>query len=234
MIEAFKNGKLGKILDKEDLLTSTVFGLMKYDEENKLIRLFFEQARDKSGNRLKLPDFDEIEYYFWPRFKDINNNDKEPDLVLILRNDSDHKKDFLILVEVKNWSGAGENQLSTYYESLRNFSLKRYYNYENISGFGDNRRCMVYLTRFDYEEDIKNVGDDDTSIPVYGLRWIKLKEICCVEEDCNDCVLCLLKRDLNDFLSCFSFKMFEGWKDIETDIDFEEIGCLLSIFYCDD
>lgn len=232
MIEALKRRKLGEIKDKEDLLTSTLFGLIRYDKSNILIKKFLEKSEllDSPNDKLKLNDFDEIKYYFWPNFIDKNdgNKIKEPDLILIFKNNRDPDKNFLLLIEAKNWSGTSEQQLPSYYQSL--FNLESYEDFNEISNFNNKKMAMIYLTRFDYEEDIKNCKNHlkekyNINVPLYGLKWIELKKIC------KENKVYPLTEDLDKFLSCFNFKKFEGWDNLKTKVDFKKLKEFQYIFY---
>ena len=231
MIEALKRRKLGEVKDKEDLLTSTVFGLMRYDKSNILIKKFLEKSKlfDSPNYKLKLNDFDEIWYYFWPNFIDKNDDNKikEPDLILIFKNNSDSDKDFLLLIEAKNWSGLSEEQLSSYYLSL--FDLESYEDLEEISNF-KGKKAMIYLTRFDYEYDIKKSKKQlkeeyNPNVPIYGLKWFDLIDICKTNN------IQPLTQDLHNFLSVFDFEKFVGWQELKTRINLENLKIIDYIFY---
>lgn len=227
MIEALKNYKLGEIKDKEDLLTSTIFGLLRYDKTNSIIKKFIEKAKSQVMNFLYLNEFDDIDYYFWPTYLDKSHNRKEPDLILIFRNKQNSNKDVLILIEAKNWSGAHDGQLLNYYESL--FDLSKYEENE-ISEFKGIVKGMIFLTRFAFEDDIKNTiialkDRYNSNVPLFGLHWTNLIKICKENENLP------LTQDIIDFLNCFSFKSFGGWNLLKTKQHFKKYLTLSDLFY---
>ena len=227
MIEALKNYKLGEIKDKEDLLTSTIFGLLRYDTTNTILKLFIEKAKSQEKKYLSLGTFDDIDYYFWPHYLDKSHNRKEPDLVLIFRNRNNSNKDVLLLIEAKNWSGAHDGQLPNYYESL--FDLSKYEENE-ISKFDGIVKGMIFLTRFTFEDDIKNTlitlkNSYNSSVPLFGLYWTDLINICKKNENST------LTQDIIDFLNCFSFKSFDGWNSLKSKHHFKKYLQSSDLFY---
>ena len=76
------------ITRSEDILTSIVFGSLRYLNPYELLIPFLSksvQAFDKAmlGSILnnRIP-FDSVKYYFWPKFE----NGKEPDMVILFDN----------------------------------------------------------------------------------------------------------------------------------------------------
>src|SRR3989304_1732492 len=106
MLAAQLRGKLTrKEEDLEDLLTSNVFGSIKYvPHENGLIPLL-AAAEDSNGfNPLRsLPKISAVDYEFWPYLEDGNGNAREPDVLIRITYET--KRQIIILVEAKYKSG---------------------------------------------------------------------------------------------------------------------------------
>jgi len=139
--------KLGKkigIDDKmEDLLTSDVFGTMKYVGWECGFSDWLRSSKANSGRRLgagdPFPDSSAIKgihYRFWPRFDGV-----EPDLVLEVQLESD--KFWILLVEAKYLSGASDgkgNQLASQVNALRKYIP------EACDACDISKRVHVYIT----------------------------------------------------------------------------------------
>jgi hypothetical protein len=117
MIEAVLRGKVSdQVMDDEDLLTSTVWGLLKYRSLRPILTAFLSKATlygndgIKFGGQIsgKLLDTDHLKFEFWPRDPDFG----EPDLLIEVG-------DLALLVEVKFHAQlSGEDQLQRYWRLL--------------------------------------------------------------------------------------------------------------------
>lgn len=93
----------------EDLLTSDVFGCMRYLPAEKLLVPFLGTARSYRGNAFSIPDkIAKVHYSFWPWLKSPNRIPCEPDVVLGLETADHHIH--LILVEAKFYSGLSSEE----------------------------------------------------------------------------------------------------------------------------
>jgi hypothetical protein len=105
MIRAWLGGKLSREQENlEDLLTSTVFGLLQYVPESDGLLPFLAKARDREGRDplSSLAKGTRAEYLFWPRWDEKGGTVCEPDLLIQIEND-DTRVD--VIVEVKFRSG---------------------------------------------------------------------------------------------------------------------------------
>ena len=101
----------------EDGLTSTVFGILQYQEFSDILKDFLGCARNIHNNKKKLPNLKLLtqnnKFYFWHRFR----NNKEIDLLI-------STDDEQIGIEVKYDSGeSSEEQLSNYINALNGSPL---------------------------------------------------------------------------------------------------------------
>lgn len=106
MLMALLKGKLSHEQEKmEDILTSNVFGLLKYlPAENGLLP-FLSEAQTPDGvlPLADLPNGTRADYEFWPQWQRGNCAFCEPDVLVRLTLPDNSKK--LVLVEAKLWSG---------------------------------------------------------------------------------------------------------------------------------
>ncbi len=83
MIEAEINGKLGEVENKEDVLTSNVFGLLKYIHNNRILVKILENAKNIDGRRFQdciNVDLNKLDFQiiFWKNLAGFG----EPDLLI--------------------------------------------------------------------------------------------------------------------------------------------------------
>lgn len=111
MIHAVLEGKSLGYQYSEDILTSTVFGTIKYLKPDSVLIPFIEAAFlydegrttlwEKLNSRgIDLRCYREVEYVFWA----WNQTYGEPDLILIFRNHIHGLDDFLLVVEANSFS----------------------------------------------------------------------------------------------------------------------------------
>lgn len=121
MIDAELKGKLPEVENKEDVLTSTIFGMLKHLTENQILSNILQNAISPSGHKL-FECMDEnihdcqTEFMFWPNMPGFG----EPDLIIVFKKEDGRK--YQLCIEVKyhsSKSGVGEDdQLRRYFEAL--------------------------------------------------------------------------------------------------------------------
>jgi len=93
----------------EDLLTSNVFGCMRYLPPEKALLPFLHIARSFYGNAFTITDrIVKVHYSFWPWLKSPGCIPCEPDVVLGLETEDHHVH--LVLVEAKYYSGLSSEE----------------------------------------------------------------------------------------------------------------------------
>lgn len=160
MIEAEVRRKLPALLDNEDSLTSSVFGLLKYSPLRPILSEFLGNAALMSdGTRLGAAlaatwPFGEkgLQIRFWERDGQFG----EPDLIFVGR-------DCVIVVEVKLWAEvSGENQLRKYHDLLKTrFPHKRH-------------RHVIYLTKDVVQPDLGDAVTHGIEQHLWWLSWYAL------------------------------------------------------------
>jgi hypothetical protein len=93
----------------EDLLTSDIFGCMRYLPAQQILIPFLMKARSFHGNSLAVPDrIIKIHYSFWPWLKLPGRIPCEPDIMLGL--ETEGRQLHLVLVEAKYYSGLSSEE----------------------------------------------------------------------------------------------------------------------------
>ena len=209
--------------DSEDILTSTVFGTLKYLRPDIVLIPFLELAflynEDKTAlwqtlksEGVELRCYREIEYIFWPR----NISYGEPDLIILFKNHIHGDDDYLLVIEVKLKSEKSgiedKDQLVRYYEAIvndiENFSEP------SISSFNGKKGHIIYLTQTTSHSEINaslKLLENKYEIiknQLFHLRWQQLfktfenmKEFCSDIEEriIDDLIKYLDKLGLRDF-----------------------------------
>ena len=93
----------------EDLLTSDIFGCMRYLPAEKALLPFLHTANSFHGNAFSIPDkIVKVHYTFWPWLKSLGCTPCEPDVVLGL--ETEGRRVHLVLVEAKYYSGLSSEE----------------------------------------------------------------------------------------------------------------------------
>jgi hypothetical protein len=189
LIQAVLEGKSLGYEYTEDILTSTVFGTLKYLRPDMLLIPFIESAflynegkttlwEKLNAEGIELRCYREVEYVFWT----WNQNYGEPDLILVFRDHVHGIDDLLLVVEAKfksGKSGTEENdQLVRYFEAVNN-DLENFTD-SSVSSFKGRKGYIIYLTEAEAYSEItastkiiesrhNNIKDN-----VFHLRWYQL------------------------------------------------------------
>ncbi|MEA3318677.1 MAG: hypothetical protein U9Q88_01535 [Bacillota bacterium] len=108
MLQAELNGKIpSSLINSEDLLTSSVFGTIRYFSSPAFINNIIKQAINMQGENVDIDILpDSLQYHFWPRLENC-----EPDLIISIQDFS--KKVYLICIEAKYFSGKSSYENET-------------------------------------------------------------------------------------------------------------------------
>ncbi|MFC1818921.1 hypothetical protein ACFL0B_07495 [Thermodesulfobacteriota bacterium] len=236
MIEAEIKGKLPEVENKEDVLTSSTFGMLKYILDNTVLINILKYAKTINGKSfydcidVNLKDY-QAEFVFWPTLSGYG----EPDLLIVFRGMDG--TELQLCIEVKYYSsksGDGENdQLRRYFEGL------------DVSNTANNTTFLgiVYLTMYSSSKEmadsldyIKSKGINDAEERLSQLRWFEVTKA--LEESdksflskteqsiLSDVVGYLKHKNFVEF-SGFSYQ-FEDFREnnesfYETDIGYEVV-----------
>jgi hypothetical protein len=214
MIQAELHGKLFEIENSEDVLTSNVFGLLKYLPNDVFLNIL-DHAETLSGKKIEFDLKSYIpEFIFWENIKDYG----EPDLIIKFRNKEGHE--LILCIEVKYYSsksGDGEND-----------QLKRYF--EALSITSKEKSCflgVVYLTKYPSRKEledslyhIKQKELDDAEEKLFQLRWFEITKSL---ENYNGVLNRhenLILKDLIKYLKYKNFVEFTGFSFQSKDFNF--------------
>lgn len=186
MIHAVLNGKASHQDIGEDILTSTVFGVLKHLPVSEvwlpilasaqdmrtqpvtlLSELFESEARRLGGN---LEDYKRASISFWPQ----HSKHGEPDLLVVFSglDPSLPPAPLACLVEVKLWSSKGAkkgDQLQRYWRALNDKAFLKEALVREASPLG-----LVYLTALASSEEVDESAKDCTVEPLFRcfqLSW---------------------------------------------------------------
>ena len=199
----------------EDVLTSNVFGLLRYVQPQEGILKYISLAEDKGGKRpleclsslKELPE-QSIKYEFWPWWKESDCIGCEPDLVISIK--IPDKEDLLLLIEAKYLSGKS-SEADESCDAPTDQLAKEWHDL-SVMAKSNESPILIYLTaHYAYpREDIKNAVSElrkkrpDKAEPViYWLSWRHLHQVC---ENSPSLVL----GDLRDLLNRLNLKFFSG------------------------
>ena len=225
MLQAVLNGKLSpKQQNMEDVLTSCVFGVFRYDESNQAIGRFLQAARGECATDLPFYglQIQSIDYDFWPNWDQEGFRSCEPDVVLTL--DTVDGEKLLILVEVKYRSGkstyatddadAPTDQLAKEWDNLR------------VIGADKKRKPVLLYVTSDLifpKTDIDDGATDFNKLRMtasktdpfacYWISWRSLYQMFAGSED-------PLGKDLAQFARKLDFLEFDGFSEIERSVGF--------------
>lgn len=214
MIQAELHGKLFEIENSEDVLTSNIFGLLKYLPNDVFLNIL-DHAKTLSGKKIEFDLKSYIpEFIFWENIKGYG----EPDLIIKFRNKVGHE--LILCIEVKYYSsksGDGEND-----------QLKRYF--EALSISSKEKSCflgVVYLTKYPSRKEledslyhIKQKELDDAEEKLFQLRWFEITKSL---ENYNGVLNRhenLILKDLIKYLKYKNFVEFTGFSFQSKDFNF--------------
>jgi len=221
MLQALLHGKLSREQENmEDVLTSNVFGLLRYIPARDGLFPFLARAEGIDGSppplaHLLNDDLDftvsAADFDFWPFYDEPDCKPCEPDVVIRVRNP--HGRDLLILVEAKYLSGKSSEASET--DQRPNDQLAR--EWDNLLRVAERENAnpfLIYLTGSlgipvsEIEASIaeyRSKRKDDASSPaILALSWRHIPE---VFQQSNNVIL----RDLSDMAERFGFRYFHGF-----------------------
>jgi len=211
MFEAQLKGKFTREEeDLEDLLTSNVFGAIKYVTYREgLIPLLSEAERSDGKRPLQgLSDISDVKYRFWPFLEEEGCNPCEPDVLISIT--QSNGKQILILVEAKFKSGkSSEADLS---DKPSDQLSKEWHNLECRARGNNSEPYLLYITAdigFPEKEINESISDylkkGRSTIDILWLSWRKLPTIFHNSE--NEII-----KDLVRVLRRQGLIFFEGFK----------------------
>lgn len=211
MLQAQLKGKLYRNEeDLEDLLTSNVFGSIKYvlPEQGLIPLLANAEQSDASLPLMDMGKISDVKYDFWPRIHEQDCYGSEPDVLIRFENENGEK--FLLMVEAKYRSGKSpksgngkfcEDQLACEWDNL-----------VHLARAERSKPFLIFVTdHFSYP--LKDIKDSQLAwaknpkavgeINVVWLPWRKLNKIFSEAEE-------EILKDLAKVLRKLGLKFFDG------------------------
>lgn len=189
----------------EDLLTASVFGLIRYLPAEVLLFPILDRAVNIAGNTLQFDKTilnEKIEFEFWPHLKS-----SEPDVKINLG------ENHAIFVEAKFNSGKSGFE--------KNDQLLR--QYKDLCKLKPNLRSIVYLTKdrtlpvgviSDSIDSVRKFDDDLNSIDfknnTYWISWFDIWEICKSKKEINGLLKNRVVADIYELLEKLGLKHYTG------------------------
>ncbi len=218
MLMALMKGKLSREQENmEDVLTSNVFGTLKYVDPAEGLMPFLGRAKLPNGDKVPFARVTaaDVSYKFWPWWQEGDCIGCEPDVVL--RIDCVDKRKYIILVEAKYHSGksseAEEGEEHPTDQLAREWdNLTHYANRENrtpvliylTAGFG----CPVAAIKAS-EQDFRSKRCDETLCP-FTCYWLSWRHLPRVLKDRENPML----QDLEAVLRHLNLMFFEGISEV--------------------
>lgn len=230
MLHAVLNGKVTNREIGEDVLTSTVFGILKHLPVQEVWLPILERAQDRHSKRecslaqcireragVRAEDYVRAHVTFWPQLADFG----EPDLVVTFTgaDSSSSPPPLACVIEVKLWSpksGGKDDQLHKYFRALHS---------PQLACATEGRRAMplglVYLTALEASADVDesrgNWPDGDSRLfQCFELAWQDVTDVLC---DCAHKLigkgqLAAMTEDLTAFLKKMTLSRFTGFEEL--------------------
>ena len=127
----------------EDVLTSTVFGNLRYFSSSLVLNSFLSKAKDLNGNNYKINFPDKINFHFWEKYPSKTKAQiNEPDLIL-------EDKNSVLIIECKYHSPLDETYTGNESEYMN--QLLRYSTIINEYYPSKKNKNIIFLTLNDYD-----------------------------------------------------------------------------------
>ena len=182
MLDALLHGKLSqKQENMEDILTSFVFGMIKYLPAKDALFPFLAKSEAQFGNRplnflLHETDTTKVDYEFWPRLEEKKCKPCEPDVLITITQQEPKGSKIFILVEAKYRS-----EKSSYSDESEKPNDQLAKEWSNLKQKSENQNAtpyLVYLTA-DFGFPIEQINKSQQELEdkgrskgeIYWLSW---------------------------------------------------------------
>jgi len=182
LLQAQLKGKLVAEEERmEDILTSNVFGSIKYLKPEEGLLPILQSVIDINGQRpfSSIREIYDVHFSFWPWLRENECKPCEPDVLITVRL-PDHRK-IILLVEAKYLS---EKSSEADENPAPNDQLAREYdNLEKLAGSGDILVLLYVTAHFGYpKEDIEESMSEHhrkrrSKMSVYWISWRKIASL---------------------------------------------------------
>lgn len=190
----------------EDVLTSTIFGNLRYLNSNSVLNSFLLKAIDFQNNNFNFEFSKDLKFHFWRKYSSKTTVQiNEPDLIL-------EDENSVLIIECKYHSFLDE----TFSENISEYTnqLLRYSTIINDYYSNKKNKNIIFLTLKDY--DVKECLEKTRmKLPEkIGLYWLKWEELYPCLKEYEKCNISTgeknLVNDILQFLSIRKLKYFSG------------------------
>ena len=190
----------------EDVLTSTIFGNLRYLNSNSVLNSFLLKAIDFQNNNFNFEFSKDLKFHFWRKYSSKTTVQiNEPDLIL-------EDENSVLIIECKYHSFLDE----TFSENKSEYTnqLLRYSTIINDYYSNKKNKNIIFLTLKDYE--VKECLEKTRmKLPEkIGLYWLKWEELYSCLKEYEKCNISTgeknLVNDILQFLSIRKLKYFSG------------------------
>ena len=211
MLMALVKGKLSRQQENmEDILTSNVFGLLKYAPPSEGILPFLAKARTRDEQRplVGLSADCQVKYEFWPSLADSTGARCEPDLLLMIR--APDAATYRVLVEAKYLSG--KSSYTDEESEVPVDQLARQWDTLTCNLAVDINPVLIYLTanvgmpRADIKEAIADFQRNYPKQPAPVIAWLSWRHLHELAETASLEIL----RDLKAMLERLGLHFYRG------------------------
>jgi len=227
MIQAELKGKIPELENSEDILTSCIFGLLRYLPLQEGLFEILKKTKNYDDNSSILDNnqeiihYNEAEYFFW----EASESYGKPDLILIFKSHDQIVAPAILVIEVKYYSEksrSGEHdQLKDYFLALSDENSRKTFYNEKISEFKGKFLGLVYLTYYSQEKEcedslyeLSKCKLDDVKKNFYQLRWNDISKVIKKRKSAeNDEYRRKIFEDLYELMLRKNFIDFEGWSN---------------------
>jgi hypothetical protein len=184
MLDALLHGKLSQEQENmEDILTSFVFGMIKYLPPKDTLFPFLAKAELLTDATTTMPleflrqepETTKVDYEFWPRLKEKECNPCEPDVLITITRQKPDPKIF-ILIEAKYRSGKSSHRDES--KTPNDQLAKEWDNLKRRAEIQDAIPYLIYLTA-DFGFPVEQINESQDELKedkrgegkIYWLSW---------------------------------------------------------------
>jgi hypothetical protein len=195
-------------LNSEDVLTSIIFGTLRYFSNQNILISFLNKSINIEGKKLELSINSYFKIEFWKKYKKQSENIyDEPDLVLTDENN-------VIIIECKYHSYIYDESYIQEDKKIYSNQIIRYSFILNRNEFNNKNKFIIFLSN-DTVFPTQIMTDSKSKInnsELYWLSWHKLFVILNKEyEDFLSEGEHIIRNDLLNFLKKRNLKVFDGF-----------------------
>ncbi|MBK8396194.1 MAG: hypothetical protein IPL26_13280 [Leptospiraceae bacterium] len=195
-------------LNSEDVLTSNIFGTLRYFSNQNILISFLNKSINMEGKKLEIAINSNFNIEFWKKYKKQSENFyDEPDLVLIDKNN-------VILIECKYHSFIYDESYILENKKIYSNQIIRYSVILNRNEFNNKNKYIIFLSN-DSVFPTQIMADSKSKINNADLYWLSWHKLFGILNKENAGFLSegeqIIRKDLLNFLKKRNLKVFDGF-----------------------